>query len=391
MAPETQGMSHKILLVTAVVVIVFVLFGWLYTQLEYEIVEDDAGYQGEARYNQYLAAEFFLRKMGQKSEQIKLFSDRQKQLNADDTLLVPSVRLAFDRRRSNAMLDWVRQGGHLIITGQPETENDSSYGDYILDQIGLFIERQSLEENSTQLDDPVNVVIDNEFLQVDFDDYLVILQTEDFNARIIWLVDDDDRTHAIQIQLGKGRLTLLSDIRLFKNNEIEHLDNAAFLFLLSGDQLVSADGGIFYYSLFEDQMSLLQWLWENAQLLITSLLLLAVITLWMIIPRFGPLINVNQPVRRQFLDHLNASGNYHWRQGHYTRLLTDVRKQLSHAINLKYPEWSNLNRQDQIMHFSELSQLQAPAIEDALFEIKIDQISDFVNKIKILEILRKSL
>jgi len=380
---------HIVLVFTTIALAV-----WVYTKLDYEIVEKDQGYQGEAKSNPYLAAEFFLRRMGQNSEKIKLFTNKQKKLNHDDTLLVPSVRLAFDSRRSTDMLEWVTKGGHLIITGQPDAESNTNQRDHILDFLGLYLERQSLGDDSSGIEEePVNVGIYDEdhFWQVDFDDYLIISKMTKFNSEIIWSIDDNERLHALQIRSGQGRVTLLSDIRIFRNDYIESYDHAAFLLSLANDQLEASANGVFYYSLFEDQMSLYQWLWENAKPFMISFLVFIIVVLWKLIPRFGPLINVQRPIRRKFLDHLSASGNYHWRQGHYNQLLIEVRKQLSNKVKVKHPEWTALSKHDQVIHFVELSNIEEAAIENALFDNSVEQVNDFIKKVKVLEKLRKSL
>ncbi len=388
-----RNLSSSSNIVYFIVFIIVCIAGYLlYINLEYHTVEKDRGFQGEALTNKYLAAEFYLLRMGQNTKKIKMFTDKQANLNFNDTLLIPSARLAFDSRRSKDVIDWVKKGGHLIITGRVAAENKASQRDHILDDLGLSIERKVLSEYSTQGDNPVSVsTIGEEFLWVDFDDYLVISKTAAFNSEIIWSIDDDDRTHGMQIKLGNGYLTLLSDMRLFKSDYIVKYDHAAFLFLLSGTQLAKGESGVLYYSLFENQLSLFQWLWENSRLLVMSFIMFLIVGLWMLVPRFGPLINETPPIRRQFLEHLKASGNYHWRQGNYIRLLTDVRKQLSQQVKKKYPEWSSLNRQDQIMHFSDISQLESAVIERALFDTDVQQENDFIKKIKILEKLRKSL
>lgn len=393
MAAIKTKISSNALVYTVLVLATLALAVWLYTKLDYKIVEKDQGYQGEARTNPYLAAEFFLRRMGQKSEKIKLFTDKQKVLDQHDTLLVPSVRLAFDSRRSNDMLEWANRGGHLIITGQPDSETNTSQRDHLLDSLGLYIERQSLGDDSELDEEPVNIAIYDEdhFWQVDFDDYLVISHTAEFKSEVIWSVEDNARVHAMQIKSGQGLITLLSDIRMFRNDYIESYDHAAFLLSLANDQSEATSNNVFYYSLFEDSMSLYQWLWENAKPLMLSFCVFIIIVLWMLIPRFGPLINVHKPIRRQFLEHLTASGNYHWRQGHYHRLLLEVRKQLSKKVKLKHPEWTALSKHDQIMHFVELSEIEEEAIDNALFDNSVEQVNDFTNKVKILEKLRKSL
>jgi len=389
---KNKGISTDNVVYGLVFIAIVIIGYWLYTKLEYHMIEKDQGYQGEAQFNDYLAAEFYLLSMGQDAKKIKLFTDKQVQLNVNDTLFIPSVRLAFDARRSEKIINWVRSGGHLIITGRVETENNVSQRDHILESIGLYVKRQSLAEDSTQSETPVNVVtVSDDFLRVDFDDYLVISKTAQFDSDIVWSIEDEDRTHGLQIVLGDGRLTLLSDMRSFKNEYINGYDHAAFLFFLSGTQLDKSEPGNFYYSLFEDQISLLQWLWENAHLFMLSFIVFLIFMLWMLVPRFGPLINVQPPIRRQFLDHLSAAGNYHWRQGDYSRLIMDVRKQLSHCVKIKYPEWTGLSKQDQIIHLVDISQIDISRIEDALFDTDIQKVDDFIIKIKVLEKLRKSL
>lgn len=365
---------------------------WFYNVLEYDYVEEDKGYQGEAKTNPYLAAEFFLLEMGQKVEKIKLFSTDKSVLNVDDTLMVPSIRLAFDRRRSKEILDWVERGGHLIITGQPVSERNAGKEDYILDSLGLMIETKALAENSTQYEEQIDVAIDDEdFWKIDLDDFLVITKTDKFNAQTVWRIEDEGRLHGLQILLGEGRVTLLSDMRLFKNDYINEFDHAAFLFLLSSDQYDKSSSGTFYYSLFEEQDSLFQWLWKHAALFMLSILGTVGIVLWKMMPRFGPVINVKQPVRRQFTDHIIAAGNYQWRQGNYLHLLHNVRSQLSQQLKIKKPEWSRLNKQEQLRHFSDTSGIDLDVIEAALFKTKIEKADDFIVQIKTLEQLRKSL
>ena len=194
MALSSYKKQSDTLLYVVLTLFVIGAAGWIYSKLEYRIVEEDKGAQGEAKTNAYLAAEFFLLRMGKKTEKIKLFSSKQTHLNENDTLLVPSVRLAFDKRRSEKMLEWVEKGGHLIITGQPDTETETNRRDHILEKLGLYLERQALNEKSTQDQEPVDIAIsDDDFWHIDFDDYLVISSTAEFNSEIIWSIEDQDR------------------------------------------------------------------------------------------------------------------------------------------------------------------------------------------------------
>jgi len=394
--------SEKIFYLVLMLVVIVLLYDF-YSKLESHLVEEDKGYQGEALTNDYLAAEYFLLQMGQNAEKLKLFSTDQKSLNKNDILLVPSIRLSFDRRRTDDMLEWLKNGGHLIITGDVDSEKIAEHKDYLLNSLGLKVDRKALASESetseseasasVQSDYPVNIMSfdDEMFLQVDFDDYLILSKTPEFNSDVLWEAEDEDRIHGIQIRVGEGTLTLLSDMRMFTNDYIDAYDHAAFLLSLIQSQQSTNHSNTFYYSLYEERLSLIQWLWENAHLLMLSFIVLIVSVLWMIAPRFGPLINVGEPVQRQFLKHLSAAGNYHWRQGNYVHLLSDVRVRLSHEVKIKYPEWVNLSKQDQIKHFSGSSQLEVKQVEMALFNTDIQHVNDFITTIKLLEMLRKNL
>ncbi|VAW61755.1 hypothetical protein MNBD_GAMMA10-1239 [hydrothermal vent metagenome] len=395
--------ADKIPLLLLIILLVGVGW-WGSTQFEYKIEEKDKGFQGEALTNRFLAAEYFLKSMGQAAEKIRLFMPDSHQLQTNDTLLVPSNRISFDRGRSRALMDWVKEGGHLIITAMPVQGDTPEPHDYILNDLGITIKWQAVEDDEEKLPLNLDSVDEDGFWQVDFIDYYTISIagdfTEDLTAKIakpatqyevLWTIENANRTHGLQIKLGQGHLSVLSDLNMFQNYTIDKYDHAAFLYSLSNVQVTSGKPGTFYYSLYEEQASLVQWLWRNAFPMIASLFVVIVISLWMLVPRFGPVINVYQPVRRRFLDHLSASGNYHWRQGNYTYLLNEVRKQLIGQAQLKYPQWTHLSKNDRLTHLSDLSQLQRVAIESALFDSNVEHANDFVNKIKILEKLRKCL
>ncbi len=379
----------KILLISLLLV---GLASWLYTQLDYDVVEKDTGYQGEALINDFLAAEYFLFGMGKKAEKIELFNPNRKQFQQYDSLLITNLRQAFDITRSKNILNWVDRGGHLIITAQVIGAIQNKFRDNILDELGILVYQIENQEKSKLSEKPVDVALNNiDVWQVDFNDNYTIETLDFFDSEIIWSIDNKDRIHGLQIKLGQGRLTILSDIDFLRNHNIQSYDHAAFLFSLSSIQSDRDSENVFYYSLHEKSISLFGWLWINAQSIFISLLLFIIFLLWMLIPRFGPIININQPVRREFLEHLSAAGHYHWHLKHSQRLLSDIRLQLSNQVQLKCPEWSAATRQNQIKYFSELSKLEPNVIESALFDSEIQQEKKFINTVIILEKLRKNL
>lgn len=363
---------------------------YAYTQLDYRIEKVDKGFQGEARTNSMLLAEYFLRSMGQDAEEIKLFAPDAKTLKSSDTLMITSNRTGFDQQRAARLMQWVESGGHLIITAR-SISDDQRARDFILDDIGLHVEWEAFKNTDLEYNDPINAEFGDDFWLLDFSHYLHIVIEDQFDEDVLWTIERDDRLFAIEIAKGDGRLTLIPDINIFRNHNLDQHDHAAFLYSLANEQVRSSDDGVFYYSLYEEHTNLLQWLNQYAAPMMISLVIMIVIAIWMIVPRFGPLINVHQPIRRRFLDHLAAAGNYHWRKGHYPRMLLTVRKQLTQQIQTKHPEWISLTREAQVKHLSEKSGLDVVEIENALFDATIERVEHFVRKINVLEKLRKSL
>lgn len=390
---DLLSLKSKVLPFIYLLLLLVMVYWFFEYKVDFKYEKVDKGYQGEALTNPFLAAEYFLRRMGQNTKKITLFTEKKLALSENDSLLIPGSRIAYDQRRSQMLLDWVGKGGHLIITG--EARKGETYGsrDNLLNKIGLKIDWKVLEANSLNEDAPVDLDIEDEddFWRIDFVDYQIITYDSDFNHEVVWSVTSNTKLHALQMKFGQGLVTLLSDTKMFRNEFIDDYDHAAFLFSLSNDQAQVSNDSVFYYSLSEDQLSLISWLWLKANPLMVSMFILTTVVLWMMMLRFGPIINVHEPVRKRFLDHIIAAGNYHWRQGHYNRLINNVRKQLSEKIQRSYPEWRNISREQQLKHLVDKSHLDIQVIEKAIFDTNIEQIEDFVTKIKVLEKLRKSL
>jgi len=389
---KSSNIKSNYLLVLMAVLIVAAAGVWLYFNIESHIVETDEGYSGEARTNKFLSAEYFLRKMGLKVKKIELLQPDKFHLNNNDTLFITSTRKNFDRRRSKQLMEWVRNGGNLIVTAQASESGKVKFKDFLLADLGLAVEISVSEDGGEIKNTILDVDIDDEnFWQVDFNDSYSIVITNEFNSDVIWRLEDEINVHGLKIKMGQGSLTLLSDVLYFTNDFIDQYDHAAFLFLLANHKNGGVQEGSFYYSLSEDNPMLLSWLWMKAPYFLISIMLLITLVLWMKIPRFGPVINVMPPVRRQFIEHLYAAGRYQWQSKFHHQLLMDVRQQLNQRVRIKFTEWEKMAKNKQIKYFSELTGLNSQVIEKALFDSNITKENDFVLNIRILEKLRKSL
>ncbi|KGD60216.1 hypothetical protein T9A_02789 [Alcanivorax jadensis T9] len=138
--------------------------------------------------------------------------------------------------------------------------------------------------------------------------------------------DNDDGSQLVQLSLGDGQVTVLTDLGLWDNQNLLYFDHAWLLAWLTGNQPVW-----FVHSVA--MPPLLQWLWLRAPELGTALLLLVGLWLWSRIPRRGPIQPVAEDNNRDYLQHLHASGYFQWRTEQQDTLLTALRQQALARLN----------------------------------------------------------
>jgi hypothetical protein len=88
--------------------------------------------------------------------------------------------------------------------------------------------------------------------------------------------------------------------------------------------------------------------------------------LWALFNRFGPLQRLNSTQQRSMLEHLMASGRFHWQQKKPESLLQPVRQQIARKARRHVPQWSDWSEAQQIEWLHELSQLEHQHIHELL-------------------------
>lgn len=362
---------------------------WLGNYIEYYDHEVDTGFSGEAKANHFLAAEYFLKTMGQDAKKVDVYRQELEFLDQEDTLIMTSHRVSMGKNKSNELIDWVNSGGSLIVTALAYAEDDDRTHDYLLDSLGIGASYQYTDDEDFK-DYPVDVVIndDIEFLLVGFKRYYTLKLLESFSHKILWSIEHDSSLHGITISLGKGRIVVLSDMSILHNSEISKYDNAAFIWGLIND---NKNIGNVYYSLFETRETLLFWLYSETPMLLVSLLLLVLLFLWHVTPRYGPIINLDNSDRRSFKEHILASGNYYWRKKDYSKLVSFCQKSILHKIYARHPELVMNDRQQLIDVLKKSVSENDIDFNTALFDHNASSQEHFLQKIKLLENIRKAI
>ncbi|EKF75007.1 hypothetical protein A11A3_06121 [Alcanivorax hongdengensis A-11-3] len=137
---------------------------------------------------------------------------------------------------------------------------------------------------------------------------------------VIAYADNEQGSQLIQLQLGDGLVTVLTDLSLWDNQHLLYFDHAWLLNWLTGGNQVW-----FVRSVMMPPLP--QWLWLQAPALISALMVLLALWLWRRSRRTGPRIQWRHQQQRDYLEHLHASGYFLWRNSQYRSLLAPLREQ----------------------------------------------------------------
>ncbi|HEY7774577.1 MAG TPA: DUF4350 domain-containing protein [Marinagarivorans sp.] len=127
-------MFSRLLLIIVLVLAALLGYG-LYNAIEFYEQERDLGWRIEARQNPYLAVQMFAEQRGQT---VEVFDSIHKvgELNQYDFIYMTDSQLVFSQQRLDALLEWVRGGGHVMVGA---TAVNSGSGDKLLAYINIEV------------------------------------------------------------------------------------------------------------------------------------------------------------------------------------------------------------------------------------------------------------
>lgn len=376
-------MNRRDLVIGLLVLTAATLFGvWFLNHFERATREIETGFQGEARRNPYLAAQRFLERTGVEADSIGSLDQLSELPATSATLYLPTERLTLDARRTQALLDWIRTGGHLVVVIWGDAE--ANRRDPLLAPFGVV---QYFEEEPEENEVPANVDLPNapDFYQVGF---LPWYRMEDPDNKAIWRVEDDTGIHALQYAAGQGYLTVLTDMDFMNNDAIGQYDHAAVLWYLS--HMHGRQGQVlFVYN--DDMPALGRLLWDRLPEALISAAVLLGVWLWLASRRFGPPLPEPARARRSLLEHLTASGRFLWRQHKQETLVTALRQRFFQTLRQRHPGWTTLAGEDLCRRLAVTTGLQQKHIQAALYGPAPQTPIAFTHLTRDLEQLRKRL
>ena len=288
------------------------------TACDYTEVKREIGYKGKARINPWLAAERFSARYDEEVRSLAAWTAPEFE---DAVWFVPASILgneSFTRR----MESWVAEGGHLVLLvehADSETNDWSSHATEaelspallgMLDGAGIRLEESEGSKNTVNASE----------IEFEGKSYKV-----DAKSDTCVSVENGEPGVFASVASGDGRMTVLTDARLFRNRWIGDHQHAALLDALI--RVTDYEGSIAF--LRGSGLSLWGLLGDHLWPVLLGLAVLTVLWLWKNFTRFGPVEAAEgTSTLRGYEHHLEALGDFQWRFDRAAALLVPLRAQI---------------------------------------------------------------
>ncbi|UCR83098.1 DUF4350 domain-containing protein [Pseudomonas chlororaphis] len=352
----------------------------------------DHGPSPQARANPYLAAEMFLRQRGLQVHHANGLEVLPTLKPEQHSLLLLGERSNMTPQQVEQLLDWARAGGRLLFVAEALWNKEAGRsGDLLLDRLHL---RQFLSKDLkapppnagkepypklTKLyledeDAPAYIGFDTDFHLEDPDN---LAQSWANSARA---------THMMQLNYGKGSVTVLTDAEIWKTPFIAKYDNAWLLWYLSAD----SDVTLLFDTDHDSLWSLLLKYFPQALVALAALLGL---WLWHVGVRHGPMQAPTPKARRQLREHLQASARFLLRHTGQQGLLHALRQDILRRAQHRHPGFERLTAAEQGQVLARLTRQPDSVISQALAPQPKQRLSsaDFSRLVTHLQTLRNAL
>ncbi|NJR43083.1 MAG: hypothetical protein HC767_10920 [Akkermansiaceae bacterium] len=285
---------------------------------DYTEEEREIGYKGKARINPWLAAERFSQSY---EGEVKSLGSWEPPEMADSIYFIPASILSnesFTRRVES----WVNDGGHLVLLIQYANAESSDWSEAepeekiepvlinMLDRAGITLTTDGISTEAASAS------------QIDFNE-----ESYQVNAKSRASVKTFDSEPGVfaSVESGAGRISVLTDARLFRNRWIGDNEHAEFL-----DALIQASTYVGDISFIRGSgLSLWRLIRKHLWSVLLGLFLLTLLWLWKNFSRFGPMeAATDGSTLRGYDHHLEALGDFQWRLDRAVALLTPLRAQI---------------------------------------------------------------
>ena len=335
------------------------------------------GYSGEARVNPLFGARLLLERLGLRVQQQTQLGKIDK-LPRQATIILAADRSDMDPVVARNLLAWVEHGGHLVVGVEHPLPRD-----HLLGFLGVDATWNTKGDRRAagQASGP-DAVTFPDGMQFRLDLFpSPRLTDEDQNS--YWTYESRGGGRILEFVWGEGRVTVFSTLRPLTNPAIGQYDHAALLWYLVGGE--GAAGDVFLIRNLESQ-SLMAWLRTHAAAAVAATGVFLLLSLWQVVPRFGPLAPTSEPDRKSLLEHIRALGRFYSDQKQMPGMLKLLREDCLDLFVRSAPEARGLEGDTQLREGARLTGLppsellhafSAPAATPHEFSIAVRTLANF--------------
>ena len=356
----------------------------------------DRGPSPQAQANIYLAAEQFLHLQGLVVEHANSLERLTTLPPNGNSLLLLGERSNMSPRQVEQLLAWAKAGGHLLLVAEALWDDETGKsGDLLLDRLHIrqtfsdepdepvpARKKQALKKNSPDL---TKLYVDNETAPAYFS-FDTDFTLTDPRHLAQFSANSANSSHLMQLNLGNGRVTVITDSELWKNPNIGKHDNAWLLWYLGQGTAIT----LLFNSDVDDLLTLLVRYFPQA---LVALIILTVLALWHVGMRQGPIQAPASKGRRQLQEHLKASADFLLRRDGQATLLLALQRDLLRAARRRHPGFEHLDNAQQWQVLEHLTHQPLHVISQALGPLPAKRLSsaDFSRQVACLQTLRNAL
>lgn len=143
----------------------------------------------------------------------------------------------------------------------------------------------------------------------------------------------------VQMQVGRGRVTAISNFDFVQWKELGKADHAELIWhlLTGGETKPAGQATTMLLMLQPSTIGLGSWLREHAWMVLLSVAVLLFCWIWHVLPRFGPLLPPVLPPRRSLREHIRAAGGWLASRSEWMVLVTPVRARFWARLAHRHP------------------------------------------------------
>ena len=396
-------MRHRVIKGAIGLLLLAAAVTWFLQNYEQVDVEVETDVAEVVRTNPLIAAERFLKANGYDAVSVSGRRLLDELPAPSDTLIINNLFHSLSTAREETLLDWVGNGGHLLITPKKSwTEKDNS-GYRLLDRLGIhrhgsdftlfglspemLVGEERISFRFPGIEEPLEAQFrSTTWLHSDrrLPDFAIPkdgLRSQGTGSAEVDGKESDPEYHLVQLTYGSGLVTVTSDNRFLTNDFIGEYDHAWLLHLLT-----DSNGKI--WLLYDKSMpSLWSLLVEHISPLLAAAALLLCLLLWYSMRRSGPLLQPDENGRRDLIEHLDATSRFFWRHGDRACVTRATQQLVLDYWKHQHACLMHMHEQQQAEWISNHSGLDLNEVEFALFR-NVDNREQLTRQAQLIQLLR---